>query len=68
MALTWYWHFQRNGGLKQIVRRQASRFHYGLKVSVVTITAFLTILGKIVVNAVLYENPSFIIVSAERFN
>jgi hypothetical protein len=25
-------------------------------------------LGKIVVNAVLYENPSFIIVSAERFN
>jgi hypothetical protein len=68
MALTWYWHFQRNGGLKQIVRRQTSRFHYGLKVSVVTITAFLTILGKIVVNAVLYENPSFIIVSAERFN
>jgi hypothetical protein len=48
-----------------------SRFHYGLKVPVVTITEFLTILGKIgiiVVNAVLYANPSFIIVSAERFN
>ena len=29
MALTWYRHFQRNGGLNQILRRQTSRFHYG---------------------------------------
>ena len=29
MALTWYRHFQRNGGLNQILRRQASRFYYG---------------------------------------
>jgi uncharacterized membrane protein len=51
MALTWYRHFQRNGGLNQIVRRQTSRFHYGLKVLVVTITAFLTILGQIRYNS-----------------
>ena len=29
MALTWYRHFQRNGELNQILRRQISRFHYG---------------------------------------
>jgi hypothetical protein len=29
MALTWYKHFQRNGGLNQILRRQTSRLHYG---------------------------------------
>ena len=29
MALTWYRHFQLNGGLNQILRRQTSRFHYG---------------------------------------
>ena len=29
MTLTWYRHFQRNGGLNQILRRQTSRFHYG---------------------------------------
>ena len=29
MALTWYRHFQRNGGLHQILRRQSSRFDYG---------------------------------------
>ena len=29
MALTWYRHVQRNGGLNQILRRQTSRFHYG---------------------------------------
>ena len=29
IALTWYRHFQRNGGLNQILRRQTSRFHYG---------------------------------------
>ena len=29
MALTWYRHFQRNGGLNKILRRQTSRFHYG---------------------------------------
>jgi hypothetical protein len=27
MDLTWYRHFQRNGGLNQILRRQTSRFH-----------------------------------------
>ena len=32
MAQTWYRHFQRNGGLNQISRRQTSLFHYGLKV------------------------------------
>jgi hypothetical protein len=26
MTLTWYRHFQRNGGLNQILRRQTSRF------------------------------------------
>ena len=41
MTLTWYRHFQRNGGLNQILRRQTSRFHYGSKVPVVTITAFI---------------------------
>ena len=46
MALTWYRYVQRNGGLNQILRHQASRFHYGLMVPVVTITAFLTILGQ----------------------
>jgi hypothetical protein len=51
MALTWYRHFQRNGGLNQILRRQTSHFHYGLKVPVVTITAFLTILGQIRYNS-----------------
>jgi len=29
MTLTWYRHFQRNGGLNQILRSQTSRFHYG---------------------------------------
>ena len=28
-ALTWYRHFQRNGGLNQILWHQTSRFHYG---------------------------------------
>jgi hypothetical protein len=46
MALTWYRHFQRNGGLNQILRRQSSRFHYGVMVPVVTITGFLTILRQ----------------------
>jgi hypothetical protein len=27
MALTWYRHFQINGGLNQILRRQTSHFH-----------------------------------------
>jgi hypothetical protein len=47
MTLTWYRLFQRNGGLNQILRRQTSYFHYGLMIPVVTITAFLTILGQI---------------------
>jgi hypothetical protein len=51
MALTWYRHFQGNGGLNQILRRQTSRFHYGYKVPVVTITAFLTIVGQIRYNS-----------------
>ena len=46
MTLTWYRHFQRNGGLNQILRRQTSRFHYGSKVPAVTITVFLTILEQ----------------------
>jgi len=40
MALTLYRHFQRNGGLNQILRRQTFRFHYGLKVPVVTVMVF----------------------------
>ena len=28
MTLTWKRHFERNGGLNQILRRQTSRFHY----------------------------------------
>jgi hypothetical protein len=32
MTLTWYRHFERNGGLNQILKRQTSRFHYGSKV------------------------------------
>jgi hypothetical protein len=46
MTLTWYRHFQRNGGLNQILRRQTSCFYYGSKVPVVTITAFITILEQ----------------------
>ena len=46
MTLTWYMHFQRNGGLTKILRRQTSRFHYGSEVPVVTITAFMTILEQ----------------------
>jgi hypothetical protein len=46
MALTWYRHFQRNGGLNHILRRHTSHFHYGEKVPVVTMTAFLTILAQ----------------------
>jgi hypothetical protein len=106
MALTWYRHFQRNGGLNQILRRQNLPLPLRLNVPVVTITAFLTILGQIRYNSsqrstlwkrsssytiwfqmrcwmtsclnhyylilifihfpyLLYENPSFIIVSAE---
>jgi hypothetical protein len=38
MTLTWYRHFQRNGGLNQILWRQTSRFHYGSMVPAVTIT------------------------------
>jgi hypothetical protein len=29
MALTWYRHFQRNGGLNQILRLLTPHFHYG---------------------------------------
>jgi len=46
MTLTWYRHFQRNGGLNHILRRQTSRFHYGSKVQAVTITVFITILEQ----------------------
>jgi hypothetical protein len=59
MTLTWYSHFQRNGGLNQILRRQTSCFHYSSKVPAVTITAFITILeqiGKIVVNTAEFGN------------
>jgi hypothetical protein len=35
MTLTWHRHFQRNGGLNQILRRQTSRFHYGSKLVLV---------------------------------
>jgi hypothetical protein len=34
MTLTWYRHFERNGGLNQILKRQTSRFHYGSKVDI----------------------------------
>ena len=44
--LTWYSHFERNGGLNQVLRRQTARLHYGYKVPVVTIRTFLTILGQ----------------------
>jgi hypothetical protein len=40
MTLTWYRHFERNGGLNQILRRQTSRSHYGSKVPAVTVTVF----------------------------
>ena len=46
MTLTWYRHFQRNGGLNQLLKRQTSRFHYGPKVPAVTITVFITILEQ----------------------
>jgi hypothetical protein len=41
---TMLWHFYRNGGLNQILKRQTSRVHYGSKVPAVTITVFITIL------------------------
>jgi len=37
--------------LNQILRRQTSRFHYGSKVPVVTITAFITILEQNRINS-----------------
>jgi hypothetical protein len=43
MTMTWYRHFERNGGLNQILKRQTSPFHYGSKFPVVTITVFITI-------------------------
>ena len=46
MTLPWYRHFQRNGGLNQILQRQTSRFHYDSKVPAVTTTAFITILER----------------------
>jgi hypothetical protein len=46
MPLTWYRHFQRNGGLNQILRRLTPRFHYGSKVPAITITVFITILEQ----------------------
>jgi hypothetical protein len=46
MTLTWYRHFQRNGGLNQILKRQTSPFHYGSKFPAVTITVFTTILEQ----------------------
>jgi hypothetical protein len=39
MTLTWYRHFQRNGGLNQILKRQTSRFHFGSKVHFVLISS-----------------------------
>ena len=44
VTLTWYRHFERNGGLNQILKRQTSRFHYSSKIPAVTITVFITIL------------------------
>ena len=63
MTLTWYIYFQRNGGLNQILRAKSLasitfkrfRCHY--------ISFFLQYcdkIGIIVVNAVLFENASFI--------
>jgi hypothetical protein len=50
---TWCRHFQRNGGLNQILKRQTSRSHYGSKIPAVTITVFKyrNKIGKIVVKA-----------------
>jgi hypothetical protein len=42
MTMTWYRHFQRNGGLNQILKRQTSSFHYDSKVPAVAITVFIT--------------------------
>jgi hypothetical protein len=39
MTLTWYRHFQRNGRLNQILKRQTSRFHFGSKVHFVLISS-----------------------------
>jgi hypothetical protein len=41
MIVTWYWHFLRNGGLNQILKRQTSPFHYGSKFPAVTITVYI---------------------------
>ena len=46
MTLTWYRHFQRNGGLNKILSRQPFRFHYGSNVPAVTIKVFITILEQ----------------------
>ena len=57
MTLTWYRHFERYGGLNQILKRQTSRSHYGSKVPDVTITVFKyrNKIGKIVVKTVPYS-------------
>jgi hypothetical protein len=56
MTLTWYRHFQRNGGLNQILKRQTSRSHYGSKAPVVAITVskYRNKTGKTAVKAVPY--------------
>jgi hypothetical protein len=46
MTLTWHRHFQRNGGLNQILRRQTSRFHYGSDIPAATIAVFIAILEQ----------------------
>jgi hypothetical protein len=56
MTPTWYRHFQRNGGLNEILRRQTSRFHYGSKVAAVTITAFITILEPVYCTSSMHQN------------
>ena len=56
MTLTWYRHFQRNGGLNQILKRQTSRSHYGSKAPAVAITVskYMNKTGKTAVKAVPY--------------
>jgi hypothetical protein len=57
MTLTWYRHVKRNGWLNPILKRQASRSHYGSKAPAVTITLFKyrNKIGKIVVKTVPYS-------------
>jgi hypothetical protein len=56
MTLTWYRHFERNGGLNQILKRQTS--HSNVPDVTITVFKYRNKIGKAVVKAVpKMDNP-----------